>query len=111
MYFKKFRGRIFDVELSKAEKKVLDEKVNEYILMRHREFQDDFDYMILNVLHDYLDLSPAQLREVYDRFVEGNEELIERYEFNSAGVYIARREMNALGCNIEEWNKERRLKD
>ena len=40
-------------------------------------------------------------------FVQDNEALIKHYESADAGAFIARKEMNAIGCNIEQWNRER----
>ena len=107
MTFKKYKGQIFDVELSPKEQKVMNEKINEQIIASHRQFTDDFDYMILWILHQHFGFGPQRLRKVYDLVIQENEALIKHYEMSDAGVYIARRDMNAIGCNVEEWNKER----
>lgn len=107
MIFKKFNGQIFGVELTKKEQKALDEEVNRQLIEMHQCFVDDFDYMILRVLHNHFGFGPQRLRKAYDLFHADNEELIKHYEMPDAGVYIARKEMNEIGCNIEQWNKER----
>ena len=107
MIFKKHKGQIFDVELSPKEQKVMQEKINEQIIATHQQFTDDFDYMVLWVLHNHFGFEPAQLRKVYDLFVGENEKLIKHYEMPDAGVYIARKEMNDIGCNVEQWSRER----
>ena len=107
MTFKKYKGQIFDVELTTKEQKVLNEKINEQIIATHQQFTDDFDYMILRVLHNHFGFGLQRLRKAYDLFMTDNEALIKHYEMPDAGVYIARKEMNAIGCNVEEWNKER----
>ena len=108
MIFKKFKGQIFDVELTAKERKVLHEKINEQIIESHQKFTDDFDYMILRVLHNHFEFDLEDLRKAYELFIEDNEALVKHYEMPDAGAYIARKEMNAIGCNIEEWNRERR---
>ena len=108
MIFKKFKGQIFDVELTKKEEKVLNEKVNQYILESHQKFADDFDYMILWILHKYFGFGLKRLRRAYDLFRQENEALVKHYESADAGVFIARKELNAISCNVEEWNRERR---
>ena len=108
MIFKKFKGQIFDVELNKKEQKILNEKINQQILESHQKFADDFDYMILRVLHKHFGFGPKRLRRAYDFFVQDNEALIKHYESADAGIFIARKEMNAIGCNVEQWNRERR---
>ena len=107
MTFKKFRGHIYDVDLTPKEQKAMEEKANQLLAIRHREFADDVDYMILYILHRYFGFGPTRLRRFYEVFIVANEALIKRYEMSDAGTYIARKEMNAIGCNVEEWNNER----
>ena len=107
MTFKKYKGQIFDVELTPKEQKVMNEKINEQIIATHRQFTDDFDYMILWVFHNYFGFGLQRLKKAYDLFHKYNDALIKHYETPDAGVYIARKEMNAIGCNVEQWNKER----
>ena len=107
MNFKKFRGQIFDVDLTPKEQKAMEEKANQLLAVRHREFADDVDYMILHILHRHFGFGPTRLRRFYEAFIVENEALIKRYEMSDAGTYIARKEMNAIGCNVEQWNNER----
>ena len=107
MIFKKFRGQIFDVDLTPKEQKAMEDKVNQMPVTRHREFADDVDYMILHILHKHFGFGPTRLRRFYEAFIIENEALIKRYEMSDAGTYIARKEMNAIGCNVEQWNNER----
>ena len=85
----------------------MNEKINEQIIATHQQFTDDFDYMILYILHTHFGFGPNRLRKAYDLFVGENEKLIKYYEMPDAGVYIAREEMNAIGCNVEQWSRER----
>lgn len=107
MNFKKFRGQIYDVDLTPKEQKAMEEKANQLLAVRHREFADDVDYMILHILHRHFGFGPTRLRRFYEAFIVENEALIKRYEMSDAGTYIARKEMNSIGCNVEEWNNER----
>jgi hypothetical protein len=107
MIFKKVQGQIFGVELSAKEQRAVDAEINRQMLERHRKFSDDVDYMILKILHDHFGFGPSRLRRFYDRFIEDNATLEKHYDMPDAGVYLAREEMNALGCNVEQWNRER----
>lgn len=107
MTFKKFRGQIFDVELTAKEQKAVDAEINRQLIEVHQRFEDDFDYMILWVLHNHFDFDLQQLRKAYDLFRADNDALVKHYEMADAGAYIARKEMNAIGCNVEKWNSER----
>ena len=106
MNFKKFQGQIFGVEFSPKEQRAIDAEINRQLVKRHKEFGDDVDYMILKILHDHFGFGPTRLRKFYDHFTEDNYALMQHYEMSDAGVYIARKEMNAIGCNVEKWNQE-----
>jgi hypothetical protein len=107
MNFKKYQGQIYKVELTPKEQKAMDEEINRQLIERHREFTDDFDYMVMKILHDHFGFGFTRLERFYDVFNKENETLIKHYEIPDAGVYVARKEMNALGVNIEKWNSER----
>ena len=106
MTFKKCLGQIFGVELTSKEQKALDEEINRQTIEKHREFTDDYDYMILRILLNHFGFGPTRLRRFHEAFVIDNESLVQHYEMPDAGVYIARKEMNEIGCNVEQWNRE-----
>lgn len=107
MNFKKVQGQVFGVTLNLKEQKALDEEINRQIIERDREFTDDFDYMVMYILHKHFGFGLTRLERFHRLFVEEHTTLIRHYEMADAGAYIARREMNAIGCNIEKWNSER----
>ena len=107
MKFHKHHGQIFKVELTPKEQKAMDEEINRQIIAKHSEFTDDVDYMIMRILHNYFGFGLTRLNRFYEAFTEENAALIKHYEMPDAGVYIARKEMNEIGCNIEKWNSER----
>ncbi len=107
MNFKKFQGQIFGVEFTKKEQKALDEEINRQVIERDREFTDDFDYMVMKILRDHFGFGLTRLKRFYEVFSAENDALVKHYEMPDAGVYIARKEMNEIGVNIEKWNRER----
>ena len=107
MTFKKFNGQIFGVELSKKEQRAMDEEINRQLIERHSEFTDDVDYMIMRILHKEFGFGLTRLKRFYEAFIVDNDALVKHYQMPDAGAYIAREEMDAIGCNIEKWNKER----
>ena len=107
MKFHKCHGQIYKVELSPKEQKAMDEEINRQLIAKHLEFTDDVDYMIMRILHNEFGFGLTRLKRFYEAFIVDNDALVTHYEMPDAGVYIARKEMNEIGCNIEEWNKER----
>ena len=107
MKFHKCHGQIFKVELTPKEQQAMDAEIHRQLLEKHSEFVDDVDYMIMRVLHNEFGFGLSRLKRFYDAFIGDNDALVKHYEMSDAGAYIARREMNSLGINIEEWNRER----
>ena len=107
MIFHRHKGQIYKVELTPKEQKAMDEHINRQIIERHREFTDDVDYMIMHILHTEFGFGLTRLRRFYDTFNAENDALVKHYEMADAGTYIARKEMNDIGCDIEQWNRER----
>lgn len=107
MNFVKCNGQIYKVTLTAKEQKAVDEEINRQLIEKHAEFVDDVDYMILRILHNEFGFGLTRLKRFYEAFVADNDALVKHYEMTDAGAYIARKEMNALGCNIEEWDRER----
>jgi hypothetical protein len=107
MNFLKYKGQIYKVELTPKEQKALDEEINRQLIEKHSEFADDVDYMIMRILHNHFGFGLNRLKRFYEAFIADNEALVKHYEMSDAGVYIARKEMNAIGCDFEKWNSER----
>ena len=107
MNFHKCNGQIYKVDLTPKEQKALDAEINRQLIEKHSEFTDDVDYMIMRILHNHFGFGPTRLRRFHEAFIADNNALVKHYEMADAGAYIARKEMDEIGCNIEEWNRER----
>lgn len=107
MKFHKVKGQIYKVELSPKEKKAMDEEINRQLIEKHSQFVDDVDYMIMRILHNEFGFGLNRLKRFYEAFIADDDALVKHYEMSDASAYIAREEMNAIGCNIEQWNSER----
>ena len=105
MNFHKCNGQIYKVDLTPKEQKAITAEINRQLVEKHSEFVDDVDYMVMRILHKKFGFGLTRLKRFYAAFCIDNDALVNHYEIPDAGVYIARREMNAIGCNIEEWNK------
>ena len=68
---------------------------------------DDVDYMVLYCLRKCFGFGSKRLKRYYEFFIKANEDLIKHYEIPDAGIFIARKELNQIGCNVEQWNSER----
>ena len=107
MKFHKHNGQIFKVELTPKEQKAMDAEIHRQLIEKHMAFVDDVDYMIMRILHHEFGFGLTRLKRFYEAFCTDNDALVKHYEMEDAGVYIAREEMNRIGCNIEKWNSER----
>ena len=107
MKFHKCNGQIYKVELTPKEQKAMDAEINRQLIEKHSEFVDDVDYMIMRILHNEFGFGLTRLKRFYEAFIVDNDALVKHYEMADAGAYIARKEMNDIGCDIEKWNRER----
>ena len=107
MTFKRCNGQIFGVDFTPKEQRVIDEEINRQVIEQHQKYTDDFDYMVMKILHQEFGFGLTRLKRFYEAFTTKNDALVKHYEMPDAGVYIARKEMNEIGCNIEKWNSER----
>lgn len=107
MNFHKCNGQIYKVELTAKEQKAMDAEINRQLIEKHSEFTDDVDYMVMRILHKHFGFGLTRLKRFHEAFIADNDALVKHYEMTDVGAYIARRDMNAIGCNIEEWNRER----
>lgn len=107
MKFHKCNGQIYKVELTPKEQKAMDAEINRQLLEKHSRFVDDVDYMVMRILHNEFGFGPTRLKQFYEAFIADNDALVKHYEMADMGEYIARKEMNAIGVNIEKWNNER----
>lgn len=107
MNFHKCNGQIFKVEFTPKEQKAIDAEINRQLIEKHSVFVDDVDYMIMRILHDEFGFGLTRLKRFYEAIDADYDALVKHYEMPDAGAYIARKEMNKIGCDIEKWNRER----
>ena len=107
MKFHKCNGQIYKVELTPKEREAMNAEINRQLIEKHSEFVDDVDYMVMRILHREFGFGFTRLKRFHEAFITDNDALVKHYEMPDAGAYIARKEMNAIGCDIEKWNSER----
>ena len=107
MRVKQFNGKVYGADLTPKERQAMNIEINKQLIENHKKFEDDVDYMVLYCLRKCFGFGSKRLKRYYDTFVKLNTELIKHYEMADAGVFIARKELNQIGCNVEQWNSER----
>ena len=68
MIVKKSGGRVFGAELTAAERKAMELEINRQLAESDRQHANDFDAMVLYVLHTHLGFGKKRLRRFYEAF-------------------------------------------
>lgn len=105
--FKKARGKIFDVQFSKAEERAMNQAINEQIIENDLAFEMDKESTILWNLHVEFGFGPKRLKQAWKPIHKGNRALREYYSMGAEDEgWLSRRQLKSIGCDIEEWYKE-----
>lgn len=109
MRVKKAAGRIFGGAMSAAEKKAMDLEIQRQLAEYDRKHLVEIDAMILWVLHDRFGFGPKRLRQYYDAFRKGINDLVERYQMDKDDdIWLCTQMLKRIGVDVEEWHKESR---
>ena len=95
---------------NKAQKKMMREEVNKYLLAADKERHFDTEAMILWALHKYpgTKYGKKRLKRFYMMFNEIHQEL--RYYYNvktdDEAAWVIHEELGKIGVDVREWHKE-----
>ena len=105
--FKKSNGRIFGVQLSKAEQKALDAEIDRQIVEHDKAFDMDKESSILWMLHEQFDFGPKRLKMAWKLFYKETLKLRQYYLMDQKDDgWLARKKLAELGCDLEAWYRE-----
>ena len=99
MRVKQFKGKVYGADLTAKERKAMELEIN-------RQNANDFDAMVLYVLHTHLGFGKKRLRRFYDAFSAEHDKLIEHYEMPDGGAWLADMKLKEIGVDVAAWNKE-----
>lgn len=107
MIFKKHKKTVFDVELTSAEKRVLDEEIRKEAAEFYRKSMIEIDAIVIWELYQQLDLDEADLKQFFDGFNDTLQNLLDHYEMGSdAADWLCTNRLLAEGIDILAWEKE-----
>lgn len=107
MNFKRYGGKIFGVQFSKAEQAAVDREINQQIVEHDRRFDMDKEASILWMLHIRFGFGAKRLRDAWELFYAETVKLREYYELDQKDDgWIARLMLKDIGVDLEEWYRE-----
>lgn len=107
MYFKKVKNKIFDVELTAAEAKALDEKCRQTLAEYVRMNDLEIEALIIRHLRRATGWGDTRLRRFYDGIDSDIHKLAEHYEMElSETPWLCVQELKQEGFDIEQWHRE-----
>lgn len=107
MNFKRYGGKIFGVQFSKAEQAAINREIDKQIVENDRRFDMDKEASILWMLHVRFGFGAKRLREAWELFYAETIKLREYYELEQKDDgWIARLKLKDLGVDLEQWYKK-----
>lgn len=107
MRVKQFKGKVYGADLTAKERKAMELEINRQIAEADRQHTNDFDAMVLYVLHTHLGFGKKRLRRFYDAFSAEHDKLIEHYEMPDGGAWPADMKLKKIGVDVAAWNAEK----
>lgn len=107
MQIKKSGGKIYGAELTAAERKAMQMEIQRQFAEFNRKDTIELDAIVLWILHVRFGFGPKRLREFYECFVQGINDLIARYELEDEDkVWLCTHLLKEKGIDVEKWNDE-----
>lgn len=104
--FKKNRGKIFSVSLSKAEQEAMNMEINRQIAENYKEWLVNLDAMVLWTLHTHLGFGKKRLKRFYREFTKQHLELMDYYECDGDDGRLCIHKLEGIGIDLKAWAKE-----
>ena len=106
MRVKQFKGKVYGADLTAKERKAMELEINRQIAEADRQHANDFDAMVLYVLHTHLGFGKKRLRRFYDAFSAEHDNLMQHSEMPDGGAWLADMKLKEIGVDVAAWNKE-----
>lgn len=107
MYFKKFNGKIFDVDFTAAEQKALDAEVKRQLAEYDRKHAMEIEALNIWIMRELFGFGETRLKKFHDEFYGQMKELIDRYEMdNEDAPWLCTKKLKEKGIDLEKWVKE-----
>lgn len=107
MVIKKSGKHIYGAVLTAAEKKAVDIEIQKEIAEYTRKHNTEIAALVLRELRRQFGFGEKRLRQFYEGFDKGIDELIGRYEMEeSDDIWLCTQELKEAGIDIEKWSKE-----
>lgn len=107
MIIKRSGKHIYGAVLTAAEKKAVDIEIQKELAEYTRKHNTEIAALVLRELRRQFGFGEKRLRQFYEGFDKGIEELINRYEMEeSDDIWLCTRELKEDGIDIEKWREE-----
>lgn len=107
MKFKKAFGKIHGVELTRAEKRAMDEEINRQFFELDKKYTTDNDASILWTLHTCFGFGKKRLRRFWEHYFKEQARLREYYQLDTHEGNLCKFKLKEIGVDIDAWHKEK----
>lgn len=105
----KHHGKVFDAELTAAEKKAFEIIMRRYEAEWDKKNAKELDAMFLWELHERYGWGHTRLKRFYMGFHKALNKLVERYEMENTSeekIWLCTYKLKEYGVDLDEWEKE-----
>jgi hypothetical protein len=108
MRAKSYRGKVYGVEMTAAERQAMNKEIDRQILEKDRQYAADLDAMVLVTLMEAYGWKGKRLRKFWDAFIQTHKSLRQHYEMHGVGdqEWLAHQKLKEIGVDVHQWYKE-----
>lgn len=108
MRVKKSCGKVYGVELTKAEQRAFDMEARRQLAEWTRKHDLEIEAIVIRQLRRATGWGETRLKRFYDGFDDELYKLVDRYEMDTGDApWLCTRELKDEGFDIEKWHQER----
>ena len=108
MRVKSYKGKVYGVELTAAERKAMSMEINRQLVEKDKQYAEDIDAMVLYALMVHAGWKQKKLRAFWEDFTKIHRELREFYQMDAPGEneWLAHRMLKEIGVDVHQWCEE-----
>ena len=108
MRVKKSGGKVYGVELTRAEQRAIDMEVRRQLSEYTRKHILEIEAIVIWFVRHFLRWGEIRLKRFYDGLDDALYKLIDRYEMDTEDApWLCTRDLKSEGIDIEKWHQQR----
>lgn len=107
MRVKKSGGKVYGVELTRAEERAMNMEIDRQFAEHTRKHILEIEAIVIWTIRHFLNWGETRLKRFYAGLDEALNKLVNRYEMDSEGsAWLCTKQLKDEGFDIEKWHQE-----